>query len=146
MIRNFVYLAVGSILLAGCLAVHSTEHTKECELAEDCPLARMKKPAQVLRHVVLFKFKDDATPAQIRKVESAFAALPSKVDAIYDLEWGTDVSVENLQQGFTHCFVVSFLSEADRAKYLPHPAHEEFGQILGPHLDKALVVDYWTKN
>ena len=140
MIRNLVYLAVGSILLTGCLAIHETEHT------EDCPLAHMKKPAQVLRHVVLLKFMDDATPAQIRKVESAFAALPSKVDAIYDLEWGTDVSVENLQQGFTHCFVVSFLSEADRAKYLPHPAHKEFGQILGPHLDKALVVDFWTKN
>lgn len=140
MIRNLVYLAVGSILLTGCLAVHETEH------AEDCPLARIKKPAQVLRHVVLFKFKDDATPAQIREVESAFAALPSKVDAIYGLEWGTDVSVENLQQGFTHCFIVSFLSEADRAKYMPHPAHKEFGQILGPHLDKALVVDFWAKN
>ena len=106
----------------------------------------IKRPAQVLRHVVLFKFKDDASPADIRKVETAFAALPSKVDQIYDFEWGTDVSVENLQQGFTHCFVVSFLSETDKAEYLPHPAHEEFGQILRPYLDKALVVDYWTQN
>ena len=56
------------------------------------------------------------------------------------------MSVENLQQGFTHCFVVTFLSEADRTKYLPHPAHKEFGKILGPHLDKVLVVDYWTQN
>jgi hypothetical protein len=63
-----------------------------------------------------------------------------------DLKWGTDVSVEGLQQGFTHCFFVSFRSEADRAKYLPHPAHKEFGQILGPHLDKVLVIGYWTKN
>ncbi len=140
MIRNLVYLAIGSILLTGCVAVQETEHT------EECPLAHMKKPAQVLRHVVLFKFKDAATSADIRKVESAFAALPSKVDTIYDLEWGTDVSVEDLQQGFTHCFIVSFLSEADRAKYLPHPAHAEFGQMLGPYLDKALVVDFWTKN
>ena len=146
MTRNLVYLSVGAILLTGCVAVHETEHTADCELAEDCPLHRGKKPAQVLRHVVLLKFKDDATAEQIRKVESAFVALPSKVDAIYDLEWGTDVSVEDLQQGFTHCFFVSFRSEADRAKYLPHPAHREFGQILGPHLDKVLVVDYWTKN
>lgn len=141
MIRSFVCLAVGAILLSGCGAVHETKHT-----SDDCPLLRAKRPAQVLRHVVLLKFKDDATPGQIRKVENAFAALPSKVDAIYDLEWGTDVSVEDLQQGFTHCFFVSFRSEADRAKYLPHPAHKEFGQILGPHLDKVLVIDYWTKN
>jgi hypothetical protein len=146
MIRNAFCLAVGSILLAGCVAVQETKHTAECEFAEDGTVACVRKPAQILRHVVLFKFNDDATPAEIRKVESAFAALPSKVDTIYDLEWGTDVSVENLQQGFTHCFIVSFLSEADRAKYLPHPAHKEFGQILGPHLDKVLVIDYWTKN
>jgi hypothetical protein len=138
MIRNFVYLVLGSMLLTGCVAVQGNKHIEEHE--------GMEKPAQVLRHVVLLKFKDGATPAEIQKVESAFAALPSKVDAIYDLEWGTDVSVENLQQGFTHCFIVSFLSEADRAKYLPHPAHKEFGQLLGPHLDKALVVDFWTKN
>jgi hypothetical protein len=53
--------------------------------------------------------------------------------------------VENLQQGFTHCFFVTFRSEADRAKYLPHPAHKEFGRMLGPYLDKVIVVDYWTK-
>ena len=146
MIRRLAYLVIGAILLSGCVAVHETKHTANCELAENCPMLSEKKPAQVLRHVVLFKFKYDATPEQIREVENAFAALPSKVDAIYDLEWGTDVSVENLQQGFTHCFLVSFRSEADRAKYLPHPAHKEFGQILGPHLDKVLVIDYWTKN
>jgi len=146
MIRNLVYLAAGAIFLTGCVAVHETKHTTDCELAEDCPVLHGKKPAQILRHVVLLKFKDDATAEQIRKVEIAFAALPSKVDAIYDLEWGTDVSVEGLQQGFTHCFFVSFRSEADRARYLPHPAHKEFGQILGPHLDKVLVIDYWTKS
>ena len=146
MIRSFVYLAVGAILLSGCLAVHETKHDTECEFADVCRLHYSKRPSQLLRHVVLFKFKDDSTPEQIRRIENAFAALPSKVDVIYDLEWGTDVSVENLQQGFTHCFFVSFRSEADRAEYLPHPAHKEFGQILGPHLDKVIVVDYWTKN
>ena len=34
------------------------------------------------RHVVLFKFKDSATPEQIRNVETAFRALPSKIGAI----------------------------------------------------------------
>ena len=138
MARNLLYLAMGVILLAGCVAVHKTETvTGEGRTS--------KEPAQVLRHVVLFKFKDDTTSQQIKTIENAFCALPSKVDAIYDFEWGTDVSVENRSQGFTHCFVVTFLSEADRAKYLPHPAHKEFGSMLGPHLDKVLVVDYWAK-
>ena len=140
MIRNILYLAAGAILLAGCVSVRETKR-----VAEDKPPQCTKKPAQVLRHVVLFKFKDDTTNEQIRQIENAFCALPTKVGTIYDFEWGTDVSVENLQQGFTHCFLVTFRSEADRAKYLPHPAHKEFGQLLGPHLDKVVVVDYWTK-
>ncbi|MCB0070159.1 MAG: Dabb family protein, partial [Caldilineaceae bacterium] len=27
----------------------------------------------------------------------------------------------------------------------PHPAHQAFGQVLRPHLDKVLVFDYWAK-
>lgn len=138
MARNLLYLAMGAVLLAGCVAVHKTETITDEE--RTC-----KEPVQVLRHVVLFKFKDGTTSEQIRRIENAFCAMPSKVDAIYDFEWGTDVSVENRSEGFTHCFVVTFLSEADRAKYLPHPAHKEFGSVLGPHLDRVIVVDYWTK-
>lgn len=145
MIRNFLYLAAGAILLTGCVSVHSTKHIDEDKPAALSAHSHVKKPAQVLRHVVLFKFKDGTTDEQVRQIESAFCALPGKVDMIHDFEWGTDVSVENLQQGFTHCFIVTFRSEADRARYLPHPAHKEFGALLGPYLDKVLVVDYWTK-
>jgi len=133
MIRNFFCLIASTVILSGCVAVHESKHVSEC------------KPGQVLRHVVLFKFKDDTSADQVREIESAFCALPSKVDAIYDFEWGTDVSVEGRADGFTHCFFVSFRSEADRAEYIPHPAHKEFGQLVGPHLDKVLVIDYWTK-
>lgn len=100
---------------------------------------------KVLRHVVLFKFKDDGTAADIKKVEDAFRALPSKIKEIKSLEWGTNNSPENLNQGFTHCFFVSFKSEKDRAIYLPHPAHKAFGEVLHPYLDKVLVLDYWVK-
>ena len=97
-----------------------------------------------LRHVVLFGFKATATPEQIEEVEQAFCALPAKISEIRDFEWGTDVSVENLAQGYTHCFLVTFLSEADRDIYLPHPAHQAFVNLLQPHLEQALVVDYWS--
>ncbi|CAG5074886.1 hypothetical protein DYBT9623_05523 [Dyadobacter sp. CECT 9623] len=100
---------------------------------------------KMLRHVVLFKFKDSATPAQVKEVEEAFKALPSKIKEIKGLEWGTNNSPEGLSQGFTHVFFVTFDSEAGREVYLPHPDHKAFGKVLGPHLDKVLVVDYWTK-
>ncbi|MEO5684295.1 MAG: Dabb family protein [Chitinophagaceae bacterium] len=98
-----------------------------------------------LRHVVMFKFKDGTAAADIKSVEDAFRALPSKIKEIKSLEWGTNNSPENLNQGFTHCFFVTFISEKDRAVYLPHPDHAAFGKVLGPHLDKVLVLDYWAK-
>ena len=99
---------------------------------------------RLLRHAVLFKFKDTATPAQVKTVEAAFRALPTQIKQIKSFEFGTNNSPENLNQGFTHCFLVTFASEADRAAYLPHPAHLAFVEVLKPHLDKALVIDYWT--
>jgi hypothetical protein len=70
-----------------------------------------------VRHVVLFKFKDGTTPEQIKSVEDAFRALPSKVPAILDFEWGTNMSPEKLDQGFTHCFFLTFKTPADRDAY-----------------------------
>ena len=104
-----------------------------------------KSSVKLLRHVVLFKFKDSSSVADIKKVEDAFRALPSKIKEIKSFEWGINNSPEELNQGFTHCFSLSFLSEKDRAIYLPHPAHIAFGATLQPILDKVLVIDYWAK-
>jgi hypothetical protein len=106
---------------------------------------KAQAPGKVLRHVVLFKFKDGTSKEQIKAVEDAFRALPGKISAIQGFEWGTDVSPEGKSLGFTHCFLVTFRSEADRDAYLPHPAHKAFGSTLRPVLDKVLVVDYWAK-
>lgn len=99
----------------------------------------------LLRHVVLFKFKPNTSKEDIEKVEKAFSILPSKIPQIVSYEWGLNNSPENHDKGFTHCFFLTFKSEADRAIYLPHPDHKAFGAVLGPHLDDVLVVDYWTR-
>ena len=100
---------------------------------------------KLLRHVVLFKFKNDTNPEKIKEIENAFCALPNKIDAIHDFEWGTDVSVEGKTQGFTHCFMVTFRNEADRDTYLPHPAHDEFRATMRPQWENGLVMDYWAE-
>lgn len=99
---------------------------------------------KLLRHVVLFKFTDNSSEWDVKKVEEAFRALPKRIKEIHSFEWGKNNSPENLNQGFTHCFFVSFKSEADREVYLPHPAHLAFVEVLKPHLDKVLVIDYWA--
>lgn len=97
------------------------------------------------RHVVLFKFKPEATSDQVAEIEKSFAALPSQIDSITGYEWGLSESVEKLNDGFTHCFLVTFKDQAGLETYLPHPAHQAFGAKLRPILEKVLVFDYTAK-
>lgn len=99
---------------------------------------------QVLRHVVLFKFRDGTPEEKIGEIEAAFSQLPEKIALIRSFEWGLNNSPEGLNKGFTHCFFLTFASEDDRDAYLPHPDHKAFGALLGPWLEDVLVVDYWT--
>ena len=108
-------------------------------------LAGMSLPAgaaEKIQHVVSFKFKSTAKPEDIKKVETAFADLKKKIPQIKSLAWGTNISPEKLNKGFTHCWVLTFASTADRDAYLVHPDHKEFGKNLGPVLEDVLVIDF----
>jgi Stress responsive A/B Barrel Domain len=126
--KNTFYLILFSLIMISC-----------------SPETKSEDPQKVLRHVVLFKFADTATPEDVKKVEDAFVALKGKISLIKDFEWGTNTSPENLNQGLTHCFFATFHSDKDRDDYLVHPDHQAFVEVLKPHLDKVTVIDYWTK-
>jgi len=94
-----------------------------------------------IRHLVLPKFKADTAPALVQAIEAAFAALASKINAVQKLEWGTNNSTEGQAKGFTHCFNPTFVDQAARAAYLPHPAHLTFIEQIKPALEDVLVLD-----
>jgi len=98
-----------------------------------------------VRHIVLFKFKDDLEKAKVEEIVTAFGGLKKQISEIAEYEAGTNVSPENLEQGFTHCFLVTFKTIADRDAYLPHPAHKKFVELLDGKIDKVLVFDYVNK-
>ena len=74
----------------------------------------------------------------------AFRALPAKIPQVAAFEWGTDVSVQGFSRGFTHCFVVSFASEADRDGYQAHPDHQAFIALSRPNVAQLLTFDYFA--
>jgi hypothetical protein len=98
----------------------------------------------ILKHIVLFKFIENTSQKEIDKITSEFLELRKKIPIIQSIEWGTDVSVEGKNFGFTHCFCLSFPDSKSRDEYLPHPAHKEFGKILKPHIEKVFVFDYFV--
>ncbi len=103
-----------------------------------------EKGGRVLRHIVLYKFKDNQTPAQIQEVVDAFAALPSKIDTVVSLHYGTNVSEENKSEGLTHCFLVTFRDEKGRDAYIKHPAHQDYVNIVKDRREKVVVFDFWA--
>ena len=98
-----------------------------------------------LVHMVAFKFKPTATKEQIKEVEDAFLALKVTIPQITSYEWGTNVSPEKHDQGYTHGFILKFKTERDRDDYLVHPEHKKFGKLVGPVLADVFVIDFWTK-
>ena len=106
-----------------------------------------EKPAGAtkLYHVVSFKFKAEAGKEKIAEVVSAFRDLKKKIPAIKEFSWGTNVSPEKHDKGFTHAFLLSFKSEKYRDTYLVHPDHQAFGKLVGPVLADVFVLDYWAQ-
>ena len=142
--KKLIYL-IPVLLIWSCTANISTDTNSQDSTQVKPVIVETPMPDSVLRHVVLFGFKETSSPEDVQKVVDAFKALPSKISEIKGFEWGINSSPEGLNQGLTHAFTLTFHSDADRDAYLPHPAHKEFGGIVGPHLDKVTVVDYWTK-
>ena len=95
-----------------------------------------------VHHVVCFKFKSTASTDDIKKVEQAFAALQDKIPGIEALKWGTNISKENRNKGFTHCFELTFKAQKDRDAYLEHPDHKAFATLVGPLVEDVFVIDY----
>ena len=141
--RKITFLLLVIFAIQGC--TEDTSDKKINQKPNPTKVIQTKNSTAMLRHIVLFKFKDDASPAAIKNVEDTFRDLPNHISEIKDFEWGTNNSPEGLEQGFTHCFFVSFENEAGRAVYLPHPKHLEFVEVLKPTLDKVLVFDYLAK-
>ena len=101
-------------------------------------------PAAAVRHVVVFRYKPDASAEKIGQITAAFAALKNQIPGILAFEHGVNNSPEKLDQGFTHVYQLTFTSAAARDVYLVHPAHKAFGTLLGGSgvFDAAFVVDY----
>ena len=99
---------------------------------------------EAVRHVVVFKYKEGATDAQIKEITDAFRALKDKIPGIIGFEHGVNNSPEGLNQGFTHVYLMTFENEEARDVYLPHPEHDAFGALLRGSgiFEGAYVVDY----
>ena len=98
----------------------------------------------MIRHIVLFRFRETASPRAVEEVVAALRALPAAIPQVVSLEDGTNMSPEGLGRGYKHAFVLSFVDAAGRDIYLEHPSHKAFVALAKPLIEKALVFDIDT--
>ncbi|GAA4978829.1 Dabb family protein [Kineococcus glutinatus] len=120
--------------------------------------ARDHRPGLV-RHIVLFRYRQEVTEAQKAEVLRRFLALADSRRAdgeryITSVEAGGQGSGEGAGGGYEHGVVVTFASEGDRNHYVGAPVvedpaycdaeHAAFKEFVGPLLHPdggALVFD-----
>jgi len=141
--KSIKYYLAMTILTA--ILIQCNQANQQPELAQaETPMKETEVKKQ-LKHVVTFKFKDEAPAEEVSKINDAFLALPAAIPAIKSFEWGLNDSPENFHQDFTHCYIPTFDSEYDRdSLYTPNEHHQAFVASLQPYLEKVFVVDFWT--
>ncbi|GEB89782.1 hypothetical protein ZMO02_14190 [Zymomonas mobilis subsp. pomaceae] len=112
----------------------------------------------LVRHVVMFRFNQQTTAVERKKVTEHFLALatlsrrPDGRSVVVSIETGAQNSGENADLGLEQGYLVTFNSEGDRNYYVGQPlvkdpaffdaAHEKFKQFAGPFLAEAVVFDF----
>ena len=98
-------------------------------------------------HIVLLKFKEDTSSAEIDDIFQKLKELQSEnlIPGIVDYSYGAYDSPEGINKGFTHAFTMKFDSLESRNDYFPHQEHERVKAIILKKIDDVLAFDYPVK-
>jgi hypothetical protein len=100
-----------------------------------------------VKHIVIFKFTESTTQAQIDAFTQEFTSLKSRIPEIMTFDYGVNTSPENLNHGYNHIYLLTFANNAARDAYLIHPEHVKFTEYVGETgiVQEVFVFDYLPK-
>lgn len=95
----------------------------------------------MMRHVVMFRFRDGA-PANAREsIEAGLARLPERIPEIESYRFGADLGLR--EGNFDYCLVAEFADAEAFARYVEHPEHRRFiEERLAPVVAERVSVQY----
>ena len=95
----------------------------------------------MLRHVVMFRFKDDASSNARQSVEDGLARLPGVIEEIEAYRFGADLGLR--EGNFDYCLVAEFADAEAFARYVDHSEHQRFiAERLAPVVAERVSVQY----
>ena len=102
----------------------------------------IKKNNASLRQVILIKFKDKTTPAQIHSLDSLTQVLNNKVKTLRNAEWGKRIDFTEVSTEYDYCLMFEFKTENDFEIFQENPLRLKFFGKLIPMSDKMLKFIY----
>lgn len=77
----------------------------------------------MIRHVVLFEFKDGVDQRAIDEMEAALRTLPSRIGTIESYTFGRDLGLSEV--AVEYAVVADFATPEGYMTYRDHPAHQD---------------------
>jgi hypothetical protein len=95
----------------------------------------------MLRHVVMFRFRPDASSRVREAVGEGLAELPAAIGEIETYCFGPDLGLRS--GNFDFCLVAEFADAEAFRRYVEHPAHQRFvRERLEPAVSDRVSVQY----
>ena len=95
----------------------------------------------MIRHVVLFRWKPEATQEQKARAASEVATLPSIVSSVREFACGADIGVND--GNFDFSVAADFDDEAGYIAYRDDPAHRQISaNLIAPILAERAAIQF----
>ena len=95
----------------------------------------------MIRHCVMFRWKDDMPVEWIGEVEAALATLPAAIPAIASYSFGRDIGVNAGNHQFA--VVADFATVDDYIVYRDHPDHKRVvAELIVPNIAERSAVQF----
>src|SRR5579884_4092244 len=103
-------------------------------------LAGMTMEFLMIKHIVFFKFKSTANPADCQAALAGLRSLPKKIAVIRDFEVGEDIL--RLPRSWDAALVATYDTLEDLQTYADHPDHKAVASQLRELCEAVSSVDY----
>jgi hypothetical protein len=94
----------------------------------------------MITHVVLFKFKPEATEAEIQKLAEGLGDLPQAIEEIREFRFGADVI--HSERSYDLGLVSSFDDLDALQRYQVHPEHQKVVAQVKAIASGVVAVDF----
>ncbi|MBS9422381.1 Dabb family protein [Photorhabdus caribbeanensis] len=98
--------------------------------------------AIMIRHILLLKFTPEIKEQQLMMIRDTAISMQHQISGISAVEWGSNVSSENKNKGFTHAITMTFDDQKAISNYLSHPKHDKLKDLLIDSVNDIIVFDY----